>query len=172
MKAETLFSKNSDEWQSPLGLFQDLDREFHFDLDACATHENHMVDAYFTKDEDGLEQNWGGHTVWCNPPYSQIKKWVRKCYYEGHQPNTTVVLLVPSRTDTKWFQNYVLHRAEIRFIKGRLRFNGSNNNAPFPSALIIYRGPEEKARKHKTNIKQITIGEILNGINQGHGDSI
>lgn len=174
MKAETLFSKNSDEWQTPMELFQDLDREFHFDLDACATHENHMVDAYFTKDEDGLEQNWGGHTVWCNPPYSQIKKWVRKCYYEGHKPNTTVVLLVPSRTDVWWYQNYVLHRAEVRFIRGRLRFIGPGAiaNAPFPSALVIYRGPEEKTQKPKTNIQQITIGELLDGIDQGHGDSI
>lgn len=110
--------------------------------------------------------------MWCNPPYSQIKKWARKCYYEGHKPNTTVVMLIPSRTDTWWFQNYVLHRAEVRFIKGRLRFNGSTNNAPFPSALVIYRGPEEKIQKAKTDTRQITIGEILDGINQGHGDPI
>ena len=164
MKAETLFSKNSDEWQTPLELFQDLDREFHFDLDACATHENHMVDTYFTKDEDGLEQNWGGYTVWCNPPYSQIKKWVRKCYYEGHKPNTTVVLLVPSRTDVWWYQNYVLHRAEVRFIKGRLRFIGPGAiaNAPFPSALVIYRGPEENVKRHRADTRQITLSEVLN----------
>ena len=165
MKTETLFGKNSDEWQTPLELFQDLDREFHFDLDACATHENHMVDAYFTKDEDGLEQEWEGHTVWCNPPYSQIKKWVRKCYYEGHKPNTVVVLLVPSRTDTQWFQNYVLHRAEVRFINGRLRFVGTGAiaNAPFPSALVIFRGAVEKEsiQKSKINMQQITIGEFL-----------
>lgn len=165
MKTETLFSKNSDEWQTPLDLFEDLDREFHFDLDACATHENTMCPEYFTKEQDGLEQNWGGRTVWCNPPYSQIKQWVRKCYYEGHKPNTVVVLLVPSRTDTQWFQNYVLHRAEVRFINGRLRFVGTGAiaNAPFPSALVIFRGAVEKEsmQKNKINMQQITIGEFL-----------
>lgn len=163
MKNETLFSKKSDEWQTPLELFQDLDREFHFDLDACATHENHMCDAYFTKDDDGLEQNWGGRTVWCNPPYSQIKQWVRKCYYEGHKPNTVVVLLVPSRTDTRWWQNYVQHRCEVRFVKGRLKFSGSKNPAPFPSALVIFRGAVEKEcmKQSKINMQQITIGELV-----------
>lgn len=97
----------------------------------------------------------GGHTVWCNPPYSQIKKWARKCYYEGHKPNTTVVLLAPSRTDTWWYQNYVLHRAEVRFIKGRLRFNGSTNNAPFPSALCIYRGPDEDPQMTWEDYKEV-----------------
>lgn len=163
MKTETLFSKNSDEWQTPLDLFQDLDREFHFDLDACATHENAMCPEYFTREQDGLEQNWGGRTVWCNPPYSQMKAWARKCFYEGHKPNTIVVMLIPSRTDTWWYQNYVLHRSEVRFIRGRLRFEGSDNNAPFPSALVIYRGAEEKEcmQKSKTNMQQITIGEFL-----------
>ena len=85
-----------------------------------------------------------------------------------------MVLLVPSRTDVWWYQNYVLHRAEVRFIRGRLRFIGPGAiaNAPFPSALVIYRGPEEKAQKPKTNIQQITIGELLDGIDQGHGDPI
>ena len=106
----------------------------------------------------------GGYTVWCNPPYSQIKKWVRKCYYEGHKPNTTVVLLVPSRTDVWWYQNYVLHRAEVRFIKGRLRFIGPGAiaNAPFPSALVIYRGPEENVKRHRADTRQITLNEVLN----------
>lgn len=163
MKNEVMFSSKSDEWETPQWLFDELDREFNFNLDPCATDENHMCPEYFTREQDGLEQNWGGRTVWCNPPYSQIKQWVRKCYYEGHKPNTVVVLLVPSRTDTQWFQNYVLHRAELRFINGRLRFNGSNNNAPFPSALVIFRGAVEKEcmQKSKINMQQITIGEFL-----------
>lgn len=158
MKTETLFSKNSDEWQTPEDLFQDLDREFRFDLDACATEINHMCDKYYSVSEDGLAQNWGGSTVWCNPPYSQIKAWVRKCYYEGHKPNTIVVLLIPARTDTKYFQNYILHRCELRFISGRLRFKGPGAiaNAPFPSCLAIFRGPVEKEVS-----KQITIEEMM-----------
>lgn len=84
----------------------------------------------------------GGNIVWCNPPYSNVKAWIRKCYYEGHKPNTTVVALVFSRTDTRWWQNYVQHRCEVRFVKGRIKFGGKAN-APFPSAICIYRGPEE-----------------------------
>ena len=99
----------------------------------------------------------GGHTVWCNPPYSNIKSWMRKCYYEGHKPNTTVVALVFSRTDTKWWWNYVQHKAEVRFIKGRIKFGGKAN-APFPSALVIYRGPEEKTAD--VDPRQITWDQV------------
>ena len=144
MKTETLFSRNSDEWETPQDLFDELDKEFHFNLDPCATDANHKCPVYITKETDGLSVEWGGYSVWCNPPYSEIGKWVRKCYYEGHKPNTTVVMLIPSRTDTKYFQNYVLHRSELRFINGRLKFEGADNNAPFPSAIVIYRGPKEK----------------------------
>ena len=77
--------------------------------------------------------------MFCNPPYSEIGKWVEKCYREGCKDNTLVVLLIPSRTDTKYFHNFIYQRAEIRFVKGRLRFNGSDN-APFPSMVVIFRG--------------------------------
>lgn len=141
MKQRLTMAKN-DEWETPDEFFQDLDEEFHFDLDACATDDNHKCSNYFTKDQDGLLQNWGGHTVWCNPPYSNVKGWMRKCYYEGHRPNTTVVALVFAKTDTRWWWNYVQHKCEIRFVKGRLKFGGKDN-APYPSALLIWRGPEE-----------------------------
>lgn len=140
---QTLGGAGKDEWETPLDTFQDLDREFHFDLDACASHENYKCDMYYTKEDDGLSKDWAGHTVFCNPPYSNIKPWIRKCYQEGHKPNTIVVALVPSRTDTQWWWNYVQHRAEVRFICGRLYFGGSKINAPFPSAVVIYRGPKE-----------------------------
>lgn len=143
MLKDALFSHKNDVWSTPQDLFDALDSEFHFDLDVCADEHNHKCPQYFTVEDDGLTQSWEGHRVWCNPPYSKIKQWVRKCYYEGHLPNTVVVMLVPSRTDTKWFQNYILHRAEIRFIKGRLRFGGATENAPFPSMLCIFRGPSE-----------------------------
>lgn len=143
MKTETLFSSKNDEWRTPTAFFEKLDDEFFFTLDPCSPGIWVRNKTIGIGDQDGLELDWGGHTVWCNPPYSQIKKWVRKCYYEGHKPNTTVVMLVPSRTDTKWWHNYVQHKAEVRFIKGRLRFSGAKENAPFPSAIVIYRGPEE-----------------------------
>lgn len=91
----------------------------------------------------------GGETVFCNPPYSGIKQWVKKAFYEGQKDGTTVVLLIPARTDTKWFHNYILNHSEIRFIEGRLRFNGMSVNAPFPSMIVIFRGAKEMKRKNR-----------------------
>lgn len=145
MKTETLFSSNTDNWSTPDYLFDELNKEFDFDLDPCADDRNHKCFLYYTKEENGLQQNWGGHRVFCNPPYGrEIKHWVKKAYEEGCKPGTIVVLLVHARTDTKWFHDYVLNRSEIRFIKGRVKFGGSANNAPFPSMIVIYRGPGTK----------------------------
>ena len=142
MVDKVLFSSKSDEWETPQQIFEQLDAEFRFNLDACATADNHKCEKYFTKEEDGLSKKWGGYSVWCNPPYSNIKDWAKKCYEEGHKPNTTVVMLIPSRTDTKWWHNYIQYKSEVRFIKGRLKFSNSNP-APFPSAVIIFKGPKE-----------------------------
>lgn len=139
---DALFSRDSDEWETPAELFEILNDEFHFTLDACATDDNHKVDKYFTKIDDGLKQDWSGYRVFCNPPYSEIGKWVQKAYYESLKAGTLVCLLIPARTDTRWFHDYILHRSEIRFIKGRLRFSGSKWNAPFPSMIVIFRSAE------------------------------
>lgn len=139
MKTETLFSRKSDEWETPDDVFASLDAEFHFDLDPCATQENHKCSQYYTADDNGLEKNWGGRRVFCNPPYSKISDWVRKCYEESRKPGTLCVLLIPSRTDTRYFHDYILYRSEIRFIKGRLKFGESTVNAPFPSMVVIFR---------------------------------
>jgi site-specific DNA-methyltransferase (adenine-specific) len=135
-----LFTSNSDEWATPQDTFDKLNCEFHFDLDPCATAENHKTDSYFTAEQDGLDQNWGGHRVFCNPPYSEIDKWVEKAYRESRQDHTIVVLLIPARTDTRYFHNFIYNRAEIRFAKGRLKFGQSKNSAPFPSMIVIFRG--------------------------------
>ena len=135
-----LFTSNSDEWATPQDVFDKLNCEFHFDLDPCATANNHKTDLYFTAEQDGLYQNWGGHKVFCNPPYSEIDKWVEKAWRESRQDYTTVVLLIPARTDTRYFHNFIYNRAEIRFIKGRLKFGQSKNSAPFPSMVVIFRG--------------------------------
>lgn len=135
-----LFSSNSDEWETPLDLFFDLNFFFHFDLDPCASHSNHKCDNYFTKDDDGLKKSWSGHTVFVNPPYGrEISKWVKKAYYESLN-GTTIVMLLPARTDTLWFHNYIYHKSKITFLKGRLHFNNSKNSAPFPSMLVFYNG--------------------------------
>ena len=135
MNNDLFFSSKSEEWATPQDFFEQIDKEFHFNLDACATAENAKCDKYYTKEQDGLSQEWNG-IVWCNPPYGRsIGMWVKKTY----ESKATVVLLVPARTDTKWFHAYVLGKAEVRFVKGRLKFGGCKNSAPFPSMLVVYR---------------------------------
>jgi site-specific DNA-methyltransferase (adenine-specific) len=90
--------------------------------------------------DNGLEKDWSGNRVFCNPPYSNISTWVEKCYREGCKDNTLVVMLIPARTDTRYFHDYILHRAEVRFVRGRLKFGDGKNSAPFPSMLVIFRG--------------------------------
>ena len=120
-----LFSHKTDNWPTPKDFYDELNREFCFDLDPCADAENHKTPLYFTKEQNGLKQDWSGHRVFCNPPYGrEIGKWVEKAYREGHKDNTIVVLLVPARTDTKWFHDFVFNRAEVRPVKGRLKFGG------------------------------------------------
>lgn len=135
------FSSKSNEWSTPQEFFDELDKEFHFTLDPCSTHENCKCKKHYTIEENGLERNWGGEIVFCNPPYgSEIGKWVEKGYREGTKDKTVVVMLIPSRTDTKYFHDYIYQRCEIRFIKGRLKFGDGVNSAPFPSMLVIFRG--------------------------------
>ena len=136
-----MYSSNSDEWATPQSFYEQLDAEFNFNLDVAASDENHKCDRYFTQEDNGLTQNWGGCRVFCNPPYSQIDKWVEKAFYESKTEGTIVVMLIPSRTDTRNFHNYIAHRTEIRFVKGRLKFGDGKNSAPFPSMLVIFRGP-------------------------------
>ena len=138
---EGMFSSSSVEWSTPQWLFDELDNEFHFTLDLCSTHENHKCDKYYTETENGLLQDWQGETVYCNPPYGkQISQWVEKCYREGTKDNTTVVMLIPARTDTAYFHDFILNRSEIRFVPGRLCFNDGNGRSPFASIVVIFRG--------------------------------
>ncbi len=133
-----MFTAQTCVWPTPDALFQSLDDEFGFQLDVCSLKENAKCENFFTPDDDGLLQNWYG-VVWCNPPYGNgIGDWVEKAYRESFNGVTTVMLL-PVRTDTKWFHNWVLGKAEIRFIKGRLKFGDAIHNAPFPSMAIIYK---------------------------------
>lgn len=147
MNTELMFSSKTNEWETPKELFDQLDDEFRFTLDPCASNENYKCDYYFTKEKDGLKESWEGETVFCNPPYGRsIKEWVKKAYKESRNKNTVVVMLIPARTDTTYFHDYIYGRSEIRFIKGRLLFikNGKNPNkserAPFPSMIVIFKG--------------------------------
>lgn len=135
-----LFSSKTNEWATPQDFFDDLNAEFFFTLDPCATDENAKCRKHYTKEQDGLQQDWQGEVVFCNPPYGrEIGKWVKKCHDEAAK-GATVVMLIPARTDTTYFHDYIYDKAEIRFIRGRLKFGDSKNSAPFPSMVVVYRG--------------------------------
>lgn len=139
MKNNPMLSSKTDEWETPQDFFEDLNREFEFDLDVCAIPENAKCERYFSPEIDGLVQEWNG-VCWMNPPYGrQIGKWVRKAYETFIFEGNTVVCLLPARTDTKWFHDYILGKAEIRFVKGRLKFGGSSGNAPFPNMVVVFK---------------------------------
>lgn len=139
MNADVMFSSKTDLWETPQDFFDELDAEFHFSLDVCAVPDNAKCAAYYTPEQDGLSQPWTG-VVWCNPPYGRnIGKWVQKAHEENRRNNNYIVMLLPARTDTKWFHDYILSKAEIRFIRGRLKFGGAKNSAPFPSMVVVFR---------------------------------
>ena len=135
------YSSKTNEWSTPQDFFDELDKEFNFTLDPCATSENAKCTKYFTVEDDGLKQDWSNDIVFMNPPYGRdIKYWIKKAYEESLN-GATVVCLIPSRTDTAYWHNYIFGKADdIRFLRGRLKFGESKNPAPFPSAIIIYKG--------------------------------
>lgn len=140
MKVEVHFSSRTDEWATPRWLFDALDSEFGFTLDPCCTHENAKCKRHFTIEENGLEQDWSGETVFMNPPYgTQIGQWMKKAYFESRK-GAIVVCLVPARTDTRWWHSCAM-RGEIRLLKGRLKFGNAETSAPFPSAIVVFRPP-------------------------------
>lgn len=134
MNTEVMFSSKTDLWETPHDLFDKLNSVFHFETDVCALPENAKCDLYYTPDIDGLKQDWHG-VCWCNPPYGgEIGKWVEK----AAKSFATVVMLLPARTDTKWFHDWVLPYGKIEFCKGRLKFGGCKNSAPFPSMIVVF----------------------------------
>ena len=146
VNTETMFSSKTDLWATPQDFFDKLNEEFRFNLDVCALPENAKCERYFTPEVDGLSQAWAGN-VWCNPPYGrEIGSWVRRGYLAAKTGYAdVVVMLLPARTDTRWFHDYIYEKAEIRFIKGRLKFGDSKNSAPFPSMVVVYRKGEGDA---------------------------
>jgi phage N-6-adenine-methyltransferase len=140
-----MLSSNRDDWETPPWLFEELDQEFRFNLDVCATHKNALCPAYYTKETDGLRQTWYG-SCFMNPPYGrEILNWMQKAANSRFIADV-IVCLIPARTDTKWWHRYVMAFAnEIRFIDGRITFyeNGkpAKHAAPFPSAIVVYRAP-------------------------------
>ena len=153
MNSALMFSKATDEWATPQDTFDALDREFRFALDAAASDTNHKCAAYLTQEMNALACDWlaavevlGRGAVWLNPPYSKCREFIAKAAGETRK-GCTVVCLVPSRTDTRWWHEHVWDReqhkprpgVEVRFIKGRLKFGGATAGAPFPSVVIVFR---------------------------------
>ncbi len=135
------YSSKTVEWATPQDFFDVVNMEFGFTLDPCCTHENAKAPKFYTLAEDGLTQDWADEVVWMNPPYGRvIGDWMQKAY-EASRKGATVVCLVPSRTDTRWWHDYAM-KGEIRLLRGRLKFGGAKTNAPFPSALVIFRPPQ------------------------------
>jgi len=135
-----MFSSKTDLWATPRDFFDRLNDEFRFTLDPCTNGVNAKCSKFYTEKENGLVQDWSGERVFMNPPYGRvIGDWIRKAYEEGAKENTIVVALIPARTDTKYWHDYVMKADEIRFVKGRLKFGDSKNAAPFPSAVVVFR---------------------------------
>ncbi len=164
-KLDVHFSSNRKDWETPWELFNELYEEFEFTLDVCSEEHNSKLATFFSPEDDGLKQDWGDNICWMNPPYGDpefpckpnckkkmckkrgyhndvyvpgIIDWVQKAYEESLN-GATVVCLLPARTCTKWFHHYVYHKAEIRFLKGRLKFVGAKHPAPFPSMIAVFR---------------------------------
>lgn len=151
------FMSEKDDWETPQSLFDKLHEHFHFTLDAAASDSNHKLPRYYTKETDGLAQDWGGERVFCNPPYGNVETglWTQKCWEEAQKPNTLVVLLIPARTDRKSFHDFIYNKpgVTVHFLKGRLKFEDhgqSVGTAPFPSMLCIFNKEETNMPTKKT----------------------
>lgn len=132
-----LFSSQRQDWETPPELFRMLDAEFGFELDVCATASSAKCREFFSPEVNGLEQAWRG-VCWMNPPYGKaIGRWLAKAYLAS-LAGATVVCLLPARTDTRWWHEFVM-RGEIRFLQGRLKFGRGKHSAPFPSAIVVFR---------------------------------
>ena len=134
-------SSKTDNWPTPQRFFDELNAKHKCDVDTCATSENSKCQVYFSPEEDGLTQDWfPGRTYWCNPPYGHpaCGKWVKKGY-ESARAGAKVVMLLPARTSTKWFHNYVWKKCtEICYVKGRLKFGDRKGSAFFASIVVVF----------------------------------
>lgn len=136
-----MYSSVTELWATPQKTFDALHAEFDFTLDAAAVAENAKCPRFFSPEQDAFKQNWGNERVYCNPPYGKpLPLWIKKAWSECRDNGATVVMLIPARTDTAVWHDIVFpYAAEIRYLRGRLKFGGATNSAPFPSALVIFR---------------------------------
>lgn len=161
-----MFSSKDMAWCTPKTLFDRLHKRYAFTLDAAASDSNTLCEKYFTEDDDGLSKSWAGETVFCNPPYGrEIRHWVKKAHDESKEHNIKVVLLIPARTDTSYWHDYIFDKAAIYFIRGRISFTNESgdtfNSAPFPSALVVY-DPSNVSKMPFTTIDDIMAQSVQN----------
>ncbi len=176
-KAKDFQQRNSgvayrQDWETPADLFARLNAEFHFTLDAAANAANAKLPAYFTAEQNSFQQDWGSHVVWLNPPYDgTLSAWVQKARHAADR-GATVVCLIPARTDTRWWHAEVEGRAEVRFIKGRIRFVGAPFNAPFPSCLVIFRPASPPVPPETPDIRDATEKAYVDGRRYGYHEAL
>lgn len=143
---KALFTSNKEDWETPQDFYDRLNAKYHFEWDLAASDDNAKCDNYFTRDDNSLEQDWEGLSgnLFLNPPYGrELKLWVKKAATTGLKDKQNLVMLIPSRTDTSYWHDYIFNHAEIKFLRGRLKFQVdgvSGDSAPFPSAVVIYTG--------------------------------
>lgn len=135
-------TSNKDDWGTPQYLYDNLNSEFHFTLDAAANEANAKCSRFYSLDNSAFDHDWSNEIVFLNPPYGRdMIKWISKAYREVQDHHAIVVLLVPSRTDTRWFHDYIYKQYEIRFIRGRLKYEIAHGvvgaSAPFPSMIVV-----------------------------------
>lgn len=142
MNTDLMFSSATDQWATPQAFFDQWNEIFRFTLDVCADADNAKCARYFTREDNGLAQDWGQDVCWMNPPYGrEIGRWVAKAYQES-RAGATVVCLLPARTDTAWWHDYIIPMAKVTFIRGRLKFGDATSGAPFPSAVAVFYPPK------------------------------
>ena len=138
MNSDLMFSSKTDMWATPQEFFDSLDKVFRFETDVCAVKDNAKCQRFYTPDDNGLLQDWRG-VCWMNPPYGrEISQWVEKAYRSAKDNGATVVCLLPARVDTRWWHDFCA-KGEVHFLRGRLKFGGNDNSAPFPIAVVVFR---------------------------------
>jgi len=148
MNTELMFSSKTEMWETPQEFFDEMNNTHHFTLDVCATIDNTKCERFFTPEIDGLKQDWTG-VCWMNPPYGrEIGKWIEKAYNESKKNNCKVVALLPARTDTKYFHQFIYKKegVSINLLKGRLKFGGHTNSAPFPSMVVVFENTCQRSK--------------------------
>ena len=159
---QAMVSSKSNEWATPSGLFDELDKEFHFTLDPCATSANAKCNRYFTADDDGLKQSWANEVVFMNPPYGgHTDKWLRKAWQSSLE-GAVVVCLIVSSTDRSYWHDYIFpHAAEVRWLRGRITFGEAKSTAPFASAIVIFQKHNELQKQVFYNRKESCCQQVI-----------